>query len=150
MVRDVCRGVGIGEVLPVNEEVIEVGEEDEVLDAEDVEPMRVLPTPIVPSYAETEKHRIDHWPPRTWCDECCEGFGRERAHFKKPEGEPRKAIVSFDYMFLKKRTVILEIATWTSMTVESRYWLYTILRAEVCLLTWCPGRGSIQRDMRLI
>ena len=41
------RGVGIGEVLPVNEEVIEVGEEDEVLDAEDVEPMRVLPTPVL-------------------------------------------------------------------------------------------------------
>ena len=37
-----CRGVGIGEVLPVEE----VGEEDEVLDAEDAEPMRVLPTPV--------------------------------------------------------------------------------------------------------
>ena len=98
---NVLRGFGSSELMPVSEEIIDVGE-DEVLEAEDVEPLRVLPTPILPSYAEIEKHRIDHWPPRTWCDECCEGFGREKPHFTKPEGGPRKAIVSFDYMFLKK------------------------------------------------
>ena len=47
MMCGVCRGVGIGEVLPVEE----VGEEDEVLDAEDAEPMRVLHTLVLPSYA---------------------------------------------------------------------------------------------------
>jgi hypothetical protein len=55
---------------------VNVGEEDELLDAEDVEPSRTLPNPELPSRSEIEKHRIDDWPPRTWCDECVEGFGR--------------------------------------------------------------------------
>ena len=97
------RVMGVGEVLPVGDDAVEVGEGDDVLEAEeDVEPLRVLPTPILPSYAEIEKHRIDHWPPRSWCDECCEGFGHERPHFRKPDGVARSAIVSFDYMFLKR------------------------------------------------
>ena len=37
-----------------------VGEEDELLEAEDVEPLRTLPTPELPSRSEIEKHRIDH------------------------------------------------------------------------------------------
>jgi hypothetical protein len=81
---------------------VNVGEEDELLDAEDVEPLRTLPTPELPSRYEIEKHRIDHWPPRTWCDECVEGFGREKGHFHKPDTEVRSATISFDYMFLKK------------------------------------------------
>ena len=103
-VADVYGGYESGELLPVDAdgEGVEIGEQDELLEAEDVEPIRVLPTPVLPSYAEIEKHRIDHWPPRSWCDECCEGFGRERPHFKKPEGEPRSAIVSLDYLFIKK------------------------------------------------
>ena len=96
---DVDRRRGIGEGL-VGEEGIETGEEDEVLEAEDVVPQRVLPTLLLPSYSEIEKHRIDHWPPRTWCDERCEGFGRDKAHYKKPDGETRGAVISFDYMLV--------------------------------------------------
>ena len=85
----------VGEVI--------VGEEDELLDAEDVEPLRTLPTPELPSRPEIEKHRIDHWPPRTWCDEYVEGFRREqKGHFHKPDTEVRSATISFDYMLLKK------------------------------------------------
>ena len=40
-----------------------VGEEDELLDVENVEPLRMLPTPVLPSPSKIEKHRIDHWPP---------------------------------------------------------------------------------------
>ena len=88
-----------GELLPVDE----VGEDEAVIDArEDVEPMRTLPTPIMPSKSEVEQHRIDHWPPRSWCDECVEGFGCEKGHFRKSDDEPRSAIISFDYMFLKR------------------------------------------------
>ena len=83
-------------------EILPVGEiEQEQLEAEDVEPRKVLQSPILPSKSEVEKHRVDHWPPRDWCDDCCEGFGRERAHFAKPDTAICSAIVSFDYLFVK-------------------------------------------------
>ena len=51
------RVMGVGEVLPVGDDTVEVGEGDDVLEAEeDVEPLRVLPTPILPSYAEIKKN----------------------------------------------------------------------------------------------
>ena len=49
-------------------------------DAEDVQPQQVLTTPEQPPREVIEQHRIDHWPYRCWCDECVEGFGRERKH----------------------------------------------------------------------
>ena len=90
--------VSHGEALPVDEH----DEHEQAIDAEDVEPLRVAASPDLPSRSEIEKHRVDHWPPRTWCDECVEGFGRERGHFRKPDTETHGPIVSFDYMFLKK------------------------------------------------
>ena len=48
---------------------VSVCKEDELLDAEDVEPMRTIPIRELPSRSEIEKHRIDHWPRRNWCDE---------------------------------------------------------------------------------
>ena len=44
---------------------------------------------------------IDHWPPRSWCDECNEGHGRDRRHGRVPESH-RVAIVSMDYAFLRR------------------------------------------------
>ena len=49
------RIMDVGEVLPVGDDAVEAGEGEDVLEAEeDVEPLRVLPTPILPSYAEME------------------------------------------------------------------------------------------------
>ena len=80
----------------------------EPLDVEDAQPQKVLPTPELPSRAVVEEHRIDHWPPRSWCDECNEGHGRERRHGKVPESH-RVAIISIDYAFVTRRgTVVSE------------------------------------------
>ena len=96
------RGIGTrdGNIFPVDEGR-EQPAEGQDLEIEDVEPIRVLPTPDMPSPSEVEKHRVDHWPPRSWCDECAEGFGREKGHFTHPADEPRSATISFDYLFVK-------------------------------------------------
>ena len=57
----------------------------DALDAEDAQPQQGMPTPELPPRAVVEQHRIEHWPPRSWCDECSEGHGRERRHGQLPE-----------------------------------------------------------------
>ena len=80
------------------------GEAEEIIDAEDAQPIRGLPTPTLPSRAEVEAHRIDHWPPRSWCEECNEGFGRERSH---ASAGVKHALVSMDYAFLTKMGLVV-------------------------------------------
>ena len=65
------------EMLPAEE-----ADPEADVDAEDAQPQQSLRTPELPSRAMIEEHRIDHWPPRSWCDECNEGQGRERRHGK--------------------------------------------------------------------
>ena len=55
------------------------GEEEEIIDVEDVQPLQTLTTPDLPSRAIVEAHRIDHWPYRSWCSESVEGFDNEPA-----------------------------------------------------------------------
>ena len=54
------------------------GDEDEVADdqeEEEVEPLRKATSPMMPSAAEVEEHRLTHVPYRCWCPECCMGRG---------------------------------------------------------------------------
>ena len=62
-------------------------------DVEDAQPQQVMPTRDLPSRAVIDEHRIDHWPPRSWCDECNEGHGRERRHGRVAD-QHRVAIVN--------------------------------------------------------
>ena len=78
---------------------------DETFEAEDVQPQKVIATPELPSREVIEAHRVDHWPYRTWCDECNEGMGRERLH---GHVESRVALVSFDYAFMTKKGPIVD------------------------------------------
>ena len=86
---------------------IYVGEEDDgevILGAEHVQPQNTLPTPVLPSQFEIGKHRIDHWPPCSWCDECVLGvLGKKKRHLHhKDDTEIRSATITLDYMFFKK------------------------------------------------
>ena len=85
-------------------EVLPAEEADPVADAdaEDAQPQQSMKTPELPSRAMIEEHRIDHWPPRSWCDECNEGQGRETRHGKVDETH-RVAIVSMDYAFVTRK-----------------------------------------------
>ena len=80
----------------------------DALDAEDAQPQQGMPTPELPPRAVVDKHCIDHWPPRSWCDECIEGHGRESRHGQVLDSH-RVAIVSMDYAFVTRRgTVVSE------------------------------------------
>ena len=79
----------------------------DALDAEDAQPKQCMATPDLPPRSVIEDHRIDHWPPRSWCDECNEGHGRERRHGRVPESH-RVAIVSMDYAFLTRKGAIVD------------------------------------------
>ena len=54
---------------------------------------------------EGREHRVDHWPPRSWCDECNEGFGFERPHASVGA---EYALVSMDYAFLTKMGLVVK------------------------------------------
>ena len=78
---------------------VHVGEDDDgVIEAEDVQPQQTISTPQVQPQAVIEDHRIDHCPYRSWCDECVEGFVRERAHGQVDDTH-RIAMISIDYAF---------------------------------------------------
>ena len=81
--------------------------EDEIIEAEeDVQPMQSLSTPELPSRDAIEEHRIDHCPYRDWCDECVEGFGRERGHFRTDDAR-QIAMISMDYMFITRQGAVI-------------------------------------------
>ncbi len=72
----------IGDIPMAPAEAVEgIGEDDEEIEIgsepnDDVEPMKVAPSPQMPSAAEVEEHRVSHLPFRSWCRECMEGKPR--------------------------------------------------------------------------
>ena len=56
------------------------GAEDIVSQEPEVEPLKVLPTPVLPTQSEIDEHQVDHIPYRSWCRHCGEGFGSEDGH----------------------------------------------------------------------
>ena len=52
------------------------------VEEEETMPAKVIARPNMPTQAEIDRHRVDHIPYRSWCPECVEGFGRERAHVR--------------------------------------------------------------------
>ena len=76
-------------------------EEGEITVGEDVEPLRVAPSPKQPTVQEVEAHRWAHLPYRSWCKWCVMGRGRGEAHhsFSTRSGVP---IVGIDYFFITR------------------------------------------------
>ena len=72
---------------------------------EEARPAKVINRPDMPTQAEIDRHRIDHVPYRSWCPECVEAFGRERAH-RRTDSEHRSIpLFSCDYMYLCRNGV---------------------------------------------
>ena len=104
------------ECLPYEEE----GQAGHELTAEEeTAPKKTLPTPTLPTAVEVEEHSIDHFPYRSWCDECVEGRGRELPHSSHANGERDIAVVSFDYMFLTKKGVV-DGCDWDKVAEEDK------------------------------
>ena len=57
--------------------------------------------------SELAEHRDGgHMPPRPWCEECAEAFGREVAHEAHDRVHGRHiAVVSLDYLFFTRKGV---------------------------------------------
>ena len=71
---------------------------------EEAEPKRIAPSPVLPTAAEIEDHRITHFPYRDWCPHCvaARGLG-ERRGAKTPEWQYKRhmiPIVALDYFYL--------------------------------------------------
>ena len=96
-----------GEVCPVQigsdlEDVMEIPEDIE----EEVEELRVAPSPQLPSASEYEEHRVTHYPYRAWCRFCdmCKALGE-----KRPGGSDGKTIpiVALDYFYITSGDVAI-------------------------------------------
>ena len=85
----------VSPLFPISSEEGDVAEEavgdvgpqrdggDDLIESEEVEvqPKIRVPTPEAPTASELAEHRDGgHMPPRPWCEECAEAFGREDAH----------------------------------------------------------------------
>ena len=87
---------------PKGPELGEGDEGEEVDDHEDeeVEPLRKTPSPVMPTAADVEEHRLTHYPYRSWCSECNQGrgLGEQRgAHKGRPHRIP---IVGVDFWYI--------------------------------------------------
>ena len=78
----------------------------EVAAEQDIEPRRVVPSPVLPSASQVALHRLTHHPYRSWCDECVEAFGRERVHCSSDHPGGRSIpLISMDYLFVNDKGV---------------------------------------------
>ena len=98
------------EVTAVRVEAL-VGEDDdeaegvfESQEPEEVEKIRILPTPTLPSKSQIEEHEVDHIPHEDWCEHCVSVFGREQAHVQSAVAR-EIPVISLDYCFLSRRGV---------------------------------------------
>ena len=115
LVKNGLQPVNVGEIdnkpLDDDREVIDV---EEVIEAEveEADPRRSIPTPLMPSPSDVEKHREDHIPYASWCDHCVEGRGREMGHRAVTDRDTRRvSTFSFYYLFMSDKG---DIESWKS------------------------------------
>ena len=71
-------------------------------DGEDAQCQKSLKSPDTPTKEEMADHRANgHLPHRSWCPDCVEAFGRERAH--RPSEGRSIPLISYDYLFVTPR-----------------------------------------------
>ena len=87
------------EIMPV------IPEEDMVEISEEAEPLKVAPSPTMPSAAEIEEHRISHIPYRSWCRECVMGRGLGEKRGRHQGRDHGVAIVGIDYFYVTTRGI---------------------------------------------
>jgi len=75
--KPILTGSAVGQGGETEDEVgqkVFVNDQEDVIEAEeDVDELKVLPTPTLPTQSQIDDHRLDHLPYRSWCDECVEG-----------------------------------------------------------------------------
>ena len=85
------------------------GEVIEGLSEEEAQTQLPLPSPVTPSSLMRAEHKAcGHLPYRSWCDQCVEAFGRERAHASGSTDTRVFPLISVDYMFLSPKGVVFK------------------------------------------
>ena len=101
-------------------EEVKVQHQGEICEAaEETEVRRVLPTPDMPSKSDVDKHRIDHLPYASWCEDCVEGCGIEFGHSTSSKESHSIPVIGFDYMFLTSKDVLTK-AEWMKLDASER------------------------------
>ena len=70
---------------------------------EEIQEVKRIKSPPMPTPEEVEKHRVSHLPYRCWCPECVEAFGREWPH--KAGSERSIPPISCDYLYVTKNGI---------------------------------------------
>ena len=87
-------------MMPITDDSDEaVIEEEEEQAPVETEPLRAANSPVMPSAAEVEEHRLTHTPYRSWCESCVRGRGLGEQH-RRSEREHRIAIIGLDYWYM--------------------------------------------------
>ena len=81
-------------------------DDDAVEIQEEVEPLKVAPSPTVPSPADVEEHRVTHKPYRSWCEDCLRGcaLGEQRGQHAGRSHDI--AIVGLDYFYITETGLV--------------------------------------------
>ncbi len=94
-----------------NEELkdaVDIDEDQEQTEIQqEIEPLKVAPSPVLPSASEVEEHRVTHAQYRSWCRECVEGkaLGEQRGRAADDGGVKLVPVVGIDYFFITSRGV---------------------------------------------
>ena len=93
------------DVLAPLEDALEEGEVNvEEESAEDVPDLKHASNVPSPSAEQVEKHRVTHYPCRSWCKWCIMGRGTGRPHTKSTQ-ESMVPIVGMDYFYVTKEGI---------------------------------------------
>ena len=101
MVADEDSGFSLSPIEDGPEEGEIVAEEESEEDAPDLKHATDIPSP---TKEQMEKHRVCHYPYRSWCKWCTMGRGIGRPHTKSTQ-ESTVPIVGMDYFYITKEGV---------------------------------------------
>ena len=72
----------------------------------DVEPLKVASSPMLPSPADVEEHRVTHTPYRSWCGDCVRGRAPGEQRGQHAGRTHDIAIVGLDYFYIAEKGVV--------------------------------------------
>ena len=84
---------------------MEIDDEDQ--HETEIEPVKIAPSPVLPSASEVEDHRITHAQYRSWCRECVEGkaLGEQRGRGADDGVAKLIPTVGIDYFYITSKGI---------------------------------------------
>ncbi len=91
-----------------NETLDEAVELSDDQDQTEIEPVKIAPSPVLPSASEVEEHRVTHAQYRSWCRECVEGKALGEQRGRAPDDGTVKLVptVGIDYFYITSSGIL--------------------------------------------